>query len=331
MISTLTSSGAGPISCYIATGGGSFSVFSSRTRTIAASRITGTAISEVYRVAWGGNRWLGVAEGEDKGSGSNNLRVFDRSGSTFTSVSVPSNFDQERGDCGLSSDGAYIAASSTSSPYGRIWYNNNGTLTALTSVGSFSTNTRACAVSSDGKYVAFLGNSTFLRIKERTGSGTTATYADMTLASQPTSGASSGTTLAGLAFSPNDVYLAVAPSNEDNACIYKFNSGTSVYEKLASPFSGSLPAAALRGCAFDPAGEILALATSGTTVFYERSSDTFTNVATISNGGNRGNFHPTGNYYITGNGRIYKKNSASSWTELTQITAGNTAAFSPTV
>ena len=92
-----------------------------------------------------------------------------------------------------------------------------------------------------------------------------------------------------------------------------------------------MPDAGVEGCVFSAQGDFLAIATSSKTFFYERSGDTFTAVANVASG-NRGNFHPSGNFYITGSGQIYKKNSASSWTaQGSALTAGNAAAFSPYV
>jgi hypothetical protein len=187
-------------------------------------------------------------------------------------------------------------------------------------------------MSSDGKYAAFLSSTSgsFLIIKERSGSGSTATYANMTLASQPTSGASLGTALGGLAFSPDSTYLAVSPITQTNQTVYKLNTGTGIYEKLSSPFSGTAPDDSVRGCSFSAQGDMLAICTGSDTFLYSRSGDTFTYAATLS-GGERGGFHPSGNHYIDGSGKIFRKNSASSWTNIQNITAGNCAAFSPAI
>ena len=244
---------------------------------------------------------------------------------------MPDNIDCHRGHCAISADGIYASAASSGSG-GRIWHNGAGTLTRLSSVGTIDSNSRATAVSSDGKYVAFLSSTAAsrLRIKERSGSGSTATYADMTLAAQPASGATSGASLCGLGFSPDDVYLAVAPTNAANMTVYKLNSGTGIYEKLASPWSGTTPTDSLSGCVFDPSGNMLAVSTDTQTFLYSRSSDTFTYETTLA-AGMRGGFHPSGNYYIAGAGTIYRKNSASSWTAAQTLTAGNCAAFSPSI
>jgi hypothetical protein len=334
MIETLTASGFGPIAGYIALGQSTsryINIHSYR-KNILAPSLLGTqptdATKATHSVKWDGGGNTLVAATEDNAG----VKAFTRSGSTFTSASVPSNIDAEYGDCAISSDGSYVAAvgSFSGSNTGRIWHNASGTLTNLTSVGSFTSNSRSCAVSSDGSYVAFLGSSspTFLRIKEKSGSGNSATYADMTLASQPSSGGSAGTSLSGLAFSPDDVYLAVSPTAKADQAIYKFNSGTGIYEKLASPFSGALPDDSVYGCAFSAQGDFLAIATSSKTFFYERTGDTFTSVANIASG-YRGNFHPSGNWYITGRGAIYKKNSASSWTLVKSLGFYTAAAFSP--
>jgi WD40 repeat protein len=334
MIETLTGSGAGPIAGYIAFGRSDpryINVYGYRKNFLLPSLLGSQptdATQDIYSVAFSGNA---DALAVSSGNTSAGLRFFTRSGSTFTSQSVPSNISTNTGSAAISSDGNYVAAAGGST--GRIWHNASGTLTNLTSVGSFTSSTEVCAVSSDGSYVAFLAGSspTFLRIKERSGSGNSATYADMTLASQPSSG-TGALANGGLAFSPDDVYLAVSPATQANQAIYKFNSGTSVYEKLASPFSGALPDNLVYGCSFSAQGDFLAISTDSKTFFYERSGDTFTSVANIASG-RIGNFHPSGNWYITGVGAIYKKNSASSWTLAKSAlqTDGRAAAFSPNI
>lgn len=332
MISTLTGNSAGPIAGYIATGRSSsrrLNVFSVRKNALAANSI-GTqptdASVEVFGVAFSAN-YLAAVNGSSASGGA--FQFFSRSGSTFSSVTVPENINCDNGHCAISADGVYTSAASSVSG-GRIWHNGAGTLTRLSSVGTIDSNSRATAVSSDGKYVAFLSSTAAsrLRIKERSGSGSTATYADMTLAAQPASGATSGTSLCGLGFSPDDVYLAVAPTNAANMTVYKLNSGTGIYEKLASPWSGTTPTDNLAGCVFDPSGNMLAVSTDTQTFLYSRSSDTFTYETTLAAGG-RGGFHPSGNHYICGNGRIFRKNSPSSWTQLQLLTGGECAAFSP--
>jgi hypothetical protein len=336
MIETLTGSGAGPIAGYIALGRTTsryINVYGYRKNflvpALLGSQPTDASLP-VYAVSWGPSaNVLAVATDDSDG-----IKVFTRSASTLTAASVPSNIDARFGDCAISGNEDYIAASASGgSNTGRIWHNASGTLTNLTSVGSFTSGTGACAISSTGEHAAFLAQTspTFLRIKKRSGSGNSATFADISLASQPSSGTGSGGS-GGLSFSPDDQYLAVSPNTQANQAIYKFNSGTSLYEKLTSPFSGSLPDAAVAGCSFSAQGDFLAIATNSKTFFYERSSDTFTATANVT-GGYRGNFHPSGNWYITGSGQIYKKNSASSWTAVgTAInTSAQAAAFSPYV
>lgn len=330
MISTLTGSSAGPISGYVATGKAAsrhLNVSSRRTNALAIAPLgvqPTDSSSDIFAVSWSAG-YLAAASSDAAG-----LKFYSRSGSTFTAESVPSNIDCGYGDCSISADGLYVAASSSTAG-GDVWHNGSGTLTNL-SIGTTESNSRACAISSNGQYAAFLSGTSgsFLRIKERSGSGSTATYADMTLASQPTSGSTSGTSLAGLAFSPDDTYLAVCPNNQLNQTVYKLNTGTGIYEKLASPFSGTAPDASVRGCSFSAQGDMLAICTLSNTFMYSRSSDTFTYEATLS-GGDRGGFHPTGSYYICGDGKIFKKNSASSWTNILTITAGNCAAFGPAI
>lgn len=257
---------------------------------------------------------------------STGLAFYQRNALTFTQKTVPSNFDVSDGHCAIASDGSYVAVASDRNPNGRIWFNNAGTLSVISNVGSFDAITSKCAVSSTGAYVAFLGSSTFLRIKIRSGLANSAVFSDMVLASQPASGApSSG--LGGLAFSPDDTYLAVCPANENDQTIYKWDVGLGKYVKLSSPFVGALPSNNILGCCFSPQGDVLAIAGGNGTFFYERTGDVFTSVANIPNSG-QGNFHPSGNFYITNGGVIYKKNSLTNW--VIEYTLGLTAAsFSP--
>ena len=152
----------------------------------------------------------------------------------------------------------------------------------------------------------------------------------MALASQPASGVSGGTSQGGLAFSPDDTYLAVSPVTQTNQTIYKWDAGTSTYVRLSSPFVGALPDSSVFGCKFSHQGDFLAISTSAKTFFYQRSGDTFTSVANVT-GGLRGSFHPSGDFYLTGSGILYRKNSPSNWSQVTTITAGNAATFSPLI
>jgi len=334
MIYTKTGSGAGPIEGLIAFGRSSsryINLYSVRQLILAPSLLPSQPtdfVREATDVAWSGSaEYLVCAVKSGLGEGGA-FRFFTRSGLSLSGQTVPNTFNSFTGGrCAISADGSYAAATSFGIDVPRIWHNSSGTLTRLTSVGTFSSSTRACAVSSNGSYAAFFSSQdTLLRIKVRSGSGDTATYSDMSLASQPASGASGGD----LAFSPDDVYLAVAPNNQNNQTVYKFNAGTSVYEQLAGPFVGSLPDAGVVACIFSAQGDLLALATGSKTFFYERAGDTFTNVANVS-GGERGGFHPSGNFYITGSGQIYRKNSASSWSAVGSALQSNgvCSAFSP--
>jgi hypothetical protein len=343
MIYTKTGSGVGPIAGYIVTLATVavprfFNIYSYRknalTRSLLSSQpadVAGQNGGPSPCLAWSNNANYLVFTFNSGGT-STGLRFYSRSGSTFTSQTVPSNFNTQTGSpsCDISSDGAFVvAASGISSVNPRIYYNASGTLTILTSVGSFNNQTYGCAVSSDGTYAAFLGatsgSSTCLRIKKRSGAGNSSTYADISLASQPTT---QGT--GHLDFSPDNTYLAVCGNDQNHQDIYKFNSSTELYEKLASPFSGALPDNSVVGCAFSAQGDFLAIATSFKTFFYERSGDTFISVGNVT-GGRKGNFHPSGNWYITGSSQIYRKNSATSWTALGSVFSvyEQAAAFSP--
>ncbi len=309
MISTLTGSGTGPISGYIAQGRNRsrfLNLYSYRKNTLLPSLLgkqPTDATDDVQSVRWSnGGTFLVLSTFVG-------LRAFSRTGAAFTSLTIPSNFNTIYGDAAISADGSYIASVGNTSPYGRIWFNNAGTLSALTNIGTVDTVTRAVALTSNGSHAAFLGGTspTFLRIKVRSGSGNSAIFTDMTLASQPASGASGSSFIGGLAFSPDNTYLAVSPNAATSQTIYKWDAATSTYERLATPFVGALPDSTVYGCAWSADGDSLAIATHSKTFFYERSGDTFTSVFNV-NGGYRGNFHPSGNFYVTGNGSIFRKN-----------------------
>lgn len=330
MIYTKLANNVGPISGFIATGRSAvprLNIFSARTNTPRPKLTQTFSLQGTHRaVAWSANAdYLVVARDEDDG-----FSLLERDGLSFSTKSVPSNIDNVNAAC-ISGDGQYAAANRNTGTNGRIWHNASGTLTALTSVGSFSDTTKVNAMSSDGAYAAFLGSaSPLLRVKVRTGTGPTATYADMSLALQPSSGQAAGAS-GGLSFSPDDTYLAVSPVNAAHQTVYKLNTGTGVYVKLAAPFSGAAPTGSIAGCAFNFQGDLLAIASTTTTFFYARSGDTFSFGASVS-GGNRGGFDPSGNFYITGSGQIYKKRTASSWVaQGSAIAAANAAAFSPFV
>lgn len=333
MLSTLTASSAGPTQGYIATGRGSsrcINIFSYRKNALVPTLLPTQptdSTSAVYGLQWSATaNFLVVATSDNAG-----IKFFTRSGAIFTPQTVPSNIVCTFGDAAISSDGNYVAAvgSSSGSNTGRIYYNNLGTLTNLTNVGNFTSNSKSCAVSSNGNYVAFLGQATpYLRIKVRAGSGISATYSDMTLASQPSYGTSS-TNSGGLAFSPNGTYLAVTSVFSTSQTIYKFNSATNVFEKLNSPFSGNFPDNNIEGCIFNAQSDFLAIATNSKTFFFERNADLFFYKSAVV-GGYRGSFHPSGNFYITGSGQIYRKVNSDTWTpQGTALTAGQAATFSP--
>lgn len=334
MIYTKSGGGAGPVVGYIACGDASFNflkIFSYRKNTLVPRSLTSQpsgSAPQTYSVGWSENgNFLAVATNDTSA-----VKLYSRSGETFTSIAVPSNVAGQNGRSAISNDGTFIAATWPQSPTNssiseaRIWHNNAGTLGSINSIGSVSAGSGSCAVSSSGQYIAFLAQSSpYLRIKIRSGVGNSASFSDMTLAAQPTSGSAGG-----VAFSPDNAFLAVCPANQNHATVYKFNSLTSVYEQLAAPFVGALPDGFVAACSFNAQGDFLAIATSNKTFFYERINDTFTSVANVSGGG-AGNFHPSGNFYITGNSQIYRKVSASSWTALgSTLQAGSDAcAFSP--
>jgi len=271
------------------------------------------AKGEINKVEWSTNGDYLVASSYNASAG---CYAYKRTGYTFAPMTVTSNRDYGV-DCSISANGEILAyrtaQASTGTSDNRVFHNANGTLTLL-NIGTTTPN-GACAVSSDGKYVALLNTvAPFLEIRIRSGSGNASAYTtSMVLAAQPLVGSSNRTSA--LAFSPDDTYLCVVPYVSGYQKIYKLDTTTNVYVQLAAPFSGTNPIGTMYGAAWSSDGTLLAISSNNTqTLIYQRSGDAFTSVATLT-GGYRGGFHPSGEYYITGSGQVYKKGStATSWT-----------------
>jgi hypothetical protein len=137
----------------------------------------------------------------------------------------------------------------------------------------------------------------------------------MSLASTP-----SGGTTQSIAFSSTGDHIAIGYNASPWTYIYKYNSGTSLYEHVSTPFSGTAPSATVVQCSFSADTNLLALQTSSKVLFYTRSGDTFTYESEINAGGNLGgSLHASGNYYILPSGTIYKRTSPTTWAELQSI------------
>ena len=324
MISTRTGSGAGPIAGCIAQGRTlaprlQLYAYRKQALSLAARGSLGGHNNRVESVRWSadGSYVVSSARGE--------IVVYQRTGANFSPVVIPANLSPASysGDCAISADGSTIAACGVR---GSIWGNNAGTFSVLGDGDELAPATRAVALTSNGSHAAFLGaDAPYLRIWARSGSG--GGYNAIPLASQPEFGATSVfVTQSGLAFSPDNTYLAVVPYIIGAQKIYKWSlAGT--YEQLAASFD-SLDAC--EGCAWSPDGAWLALASSAQTYFSSRNGDVFT-AGSVVTGGYRGNFHPSNNYYVCGTGQVYRKTS-NAWVLSTQIDISAysaAAAFSP--
>jgi hypothetical protein len=348
MISTLTGGGAGPIDGYIAIvnyGGisdNALKIYSRRKYAIAPSLISSPSL---YGGTATGARfsdnalYLVVASDQISSIG---LRFYQRSGSSFSPISIPGgSLDSVFRTVDITTNGQYFCGN------GRIYNNNNGSITFLASVGG----EYACtALSPDGAFAAFHIASGSFSIYKRSGSGNSATFA-----SHQTISIDAGRSIYAAKFSRDGVYLAIAFRNINNAHvlqIYKYNTTTGQYYSLNQPPSGgtyatfSDQAYGAISIAYDSSFVALGFtAGSGVTYIYERSNDTFTYRATLESAavgyndgrsGGAGSFHPNGNFYITGGGRIYRKVSASNWqiagSGITiNMFSGNFATFSPNI
>jgi hypothetical protein len=283
-----------------------------------------------------------VASGQISSVG---LRFYERSGSTFSPVSIPSgslNVKFETAD--ITPNGEYFCGNN------RLYHNASGSLTFLQTIG---TGTGRMGISPTGNFIACslssAGSGNF-GIYKRSGSGNSSTYSQ-----HQTFAITTNTNIAAARFSRDGTYLAISEdvTTPLRPRIYKYNSGTDQWTDLSQPPSGGTFVAGSStngGIAWSYDGQFVAIST-GTfdsfetcTVIYERSGDTFTYRAKLSSppsgfnqdnaSGGVGSFHPNGNYYLTGGGWIYKKNSATSWTIVNKLISqlfpyGRCAAFSP--
>jgi hypothetical protein len=334
MISTLTGATAGPVDGYIATGGQfALQMFSRRKNALAIQTFAGPSLSEfskILRSARFSNNASHLVIGSDTISNVG-LHFYQRSGSTFTAASIPGgSLGVQFATVSISSDGEYFSGNN------RIYHNNAGSLTFLAAPSG-----DRGSLSSDGEYfsaVTFENNNTNLKIYKRSGSGNTATYPQH----QSINVGAAGGTAFDTRFSDGGAYLALAcellinNTNAKRLIVYKFNSSTGEYETLNQPPTGGtqldtnpLPS----GISWSSDSTLLAVSSSTQTFIYERSGDVFTYRTSLTNQSDirAGSFHPNGNFYITGRGRLYRKITPSSWTFLQQI--GNTqqlmAVFSP--
>jgi hypothetical protein len=255
-------------------------------------------------------------------------------------LSVPGTITGPNYSASITTDGVYIATSK------KIYHNNAGALTSL--VVSSMTAAAAgglgdyTAINPTGVFVAsdklVTSGSTYTRsllIGKRSGFGNSATYGDHQTITISTGTNSSAEGLRAAAFSPDETYLMIATSVSPYLRAYKYTSGTDTWAALSNqpPSGGTLPDAVPTDGAISWSSDstMVAVATTAKTFIYERSGDTFTHRATLSASGDgyKGGFHPSGNHYVTGGARVYKKNSVSSWTLYSALnTFGGSISFS---
>jgi len=334
MISTLTGAGAGPVNGYLARGEGisiGLKLYSRRKNALAITAIAGPSLttSDLYKPAFSDNaNYLVVPSGTVSSVG---LRIYQRSGSTFSALSIPGgSLNTTFSRVSISSSGEYFVANT------RVYHNNAGSITFLETVSA-----DILSISPSGEYLAgFVSPGSpavvSLQIHKRSGSGNSATYP----VHQTITLTGATYNVQAVAFSHDGTYIAAVFSLSSGRVtrVYKYNAGTDNYDDLSQPPSGGTQIDAdtdINGIAWSPDSSMLAVATTAKTFFYEKSSDTFTYRAALSGSGDgfAGSWHPSGNYYITGDGRLYRKVSPSSYTFLQQVGGNNgrAATFSPSL
>jgi WD40 repeat protein len=306
MLTTKTGAGAGPINTLLAIGRGRsrFLNLASCRKKVTAPALLGVQPSDVsddvWSIAWSGDANYLVAQ-YNLGT-----RFLKRTGYTFSGSDAQSD-PAGVGACALSTDGAFVATQTRTSPFARIWHNNAGTLTTL-SIGTVAAG-NSVALTSDGSYAAFYReDAPFLQIKKRSGNGNAATFADIVVSTQPALGTTSQS--GQVAFSSDNQFIAVL-NRSGGFAFYKFNSSTGLYDSHAVTISGSSPSEG-HGLAWSADGTWLAAASSSGTILYKFDGATLTAQASLS-GGYAGSFHPLGTQYITGSGLIYKKSTDTVW------------------
>lgn len=200
---------------------------------------------------------------------SSTIRWWTRSGNTYTYSGILSVSNGSNQSASWSSDGNYMAYGN--SAVRQVYARSGSSLTAVTTANSTSS-TRACALSSSGLYAAFAtstGSSPFLQIQSRSGTGTNATYQQMTIAAQPAG------TVRSMAFSSDDQYLLVLHNLAPWITIYKLTSG--VYVKESDINSSIYPVNILDSTSntiiISPSGTRVAICVSdSTTSFRSRTS-----------------------------------------------------------
>jgi hypothetical protein len=317
MLVTKTGSGAGPIAGFIAHANWSspfIRLLTYRKNALVPALLSGQPSVNLGSLGSGGFEFSNNANFLVAGSangGSTSFRVYSRSGTTFTSISVPGwTSSDDANSVSITPSGEYISTSN------KIYHNNSGSLTLLTGAAGGNN-----ALSPDALFLAKpdLSSSNYgIRIMKRSGSGNSASFADHQFISLSTSSSASPNAFR---FSRSGTYLAAGNNLSPRLRIYKYNPGTDQFDPLSQPPSGSVqPDSQVTHITWAFDDSFVAASTATTAFLYERSADTFTHRATITNSYNTsGGFHPSGNFFITGGGNIYRKITASNWQFMSSV------------
>jgi Tol biopolymer transport system component len=222
--------------------------------------------SSTFETSWSPDgRMLAVAH-----TGTPPLKIYERSGTTFTKLADPASALSAGSTIAFSPDGRFLAEGGGASVFLIIYERSGTTFTKLADPASMpGQGVNGLAWSPDGRFlaVAHTTNVTIrITIYDRTGT----TFTKVTNpATQPTGSA------AGCCWSPDGRFLAVSHATTPFITIYERTDTT--FTKLTDP--GSLPAGnGSGGIAFSPDGRFLAMGHSTTPfiTIYERSGNTFT-------------------------------------------------------
>jgi hypothetical protein len=331
MIATKTGSNAGPIAGFIAHGNWTPSPKYIRLLTYRKNLLFPVVLNnqpneDINSEARGGFEFSDNADFLVAGSsatGVNSFRVYSRSGITFTALTVPGWTSNDRSfSVSITPSGEYISTSN------KIYHNNSGSLALLTgAAGAYN------ALSPNGLFLAKndIPTTTYgIQIMKRSGFGNSASFANHQFISLSTN---SNASPQALRFSRNGEYLAVGNNLAPRLRIYKYNPGTDQFDPLNQPPSGGVqptPEVLHIAWAFDDS--FVSATAPNSSFLYERSGDSFTHRATITNSYNYGGgFHPSGNFFITGGGNIYRKITASNWQYMSSVNSFPTSPGTPSV
>jgi|GEM_PF-4031659 len=203
-----------------------------------------------------------------------------------------------------------------------VFSHSNGVFTALPIPDAPTAGVNDVRWSHSGRYLAVTVGSE-VRIYKRSGSS----FVLLLPAIAPAGG-----TVNGVAWSPDDAFLAVAHTNSPRLSIYARTGDT--FTKLPNP--ASLPTATAHDVAFSPDGVYLAVAYQATqgVAIYKRSGSTFTRLPDLSQSAGSGSrrvvWSPDGVHFAVGLGsagntvsnslRIYRRNPDDTFTRIAEST-----------